>query len=198
VGMTTSESRSAATTEDGPFRGLGWVLPVYDLMTAAMRIAAADEELLAHANLQPAHRVLDVGCGTGRLTLQAGQDHPQATIVGLDPDPAALERARRKARARGVAVRFDLGYAGSLAYADESIDRVLSAFVIHHLIGEERSRALTEMRRVLAPNGSVHLIDFGSGDDLAIDLQHAGFTTGALTRLTSCLTPRMTIIDARR
>jgi ubiquinone/menaquinone biosynthesis C-methylase UbiE len=85
--------------------------------------------------------------------------HPDAEVVGIDPDPLALERARRKAHRAGLPVHWDRGKAGELPYADESVDRVLSAFMFHHLDDAEKKSALAEVRRVLRPGGQLHLVD---------------------------------------
>ena len=198
------DASGATAPTDRPFEALGFVLPIYDPMLAMFgRLWAVlgspdfDDEILARAGIQPGHRVLDVGCGTGRLAVRAQQEHPQATVVGFDPDPAALARARNKAQARGVQVRFDRAYADALPYPDASFDRLLCSLMIRLLAGEERRNAFTEMRRVLTPTGSLHLVDFGDGEDVAAGLQQAGFTRGTLTRLNSRLAPRMAILDAR-
>ena len=205
LSLDPSGDVSGATAPvERPFVALGWVLPVYDPMLAVFgRLSAAlgmpfcHDELLARAGIQPGHRVLDIGCGTGTLAVRARQEHPQAIVVGLDPDPAVLARARAKAEACGVTVRFDRGYADSLPYPDGSFDRLLCSLVVRLLAEQERRHACTEMRRVLTPTGSAHLVEFGTGEDVAADLQRAGFTTGALARPSSRLAPRMTIIDAR-
>jgi SAM-dependent methyltransferase len=51
--------------------------------------------------------------------------------------------------------------AGELPYPDASVDRVLSSLMFHHLDEDEKARALAEVRRVLTPDGSLHLADFG-------------------------------------
>jgi ubiquinone/menaquinone biosynthesis C-methylase UbiE len=60
----------------------------------------------------------------------------------------------------GLEVRLDRGFADRLPYADGSVDRVLSSFMLHHLPGEQKLDALREVHRVLAPGGSLHLLDF--------------------------------------
>jgi ubiquinone/menaquinone biosynthesis C-methylase UbiE len=81
--------------------------------------------------------------------------------VGLDPDPRALARARRKAARSGAAIRFDEGFADALPYPDASFDRAVSSFVFHHLDNEGKRGALAETLRVLRPGGAFALLDFG-------------------------------------
>ncbi|MEE9281928.1 MAG: methyltransferase domain-containing protein [Myxococcota bacterium] len=152
----SSESRSFV-----PAAGHDWLLPFYDplcrLLGAGRHLAA----FVAEADLQPGHRVLDVGCGTGNLTLLTKRLHPDLEVVGLDPDPKALARARRKADRAGLTVQLDLGFSQELPYPDASFDRVLSSFMFHHLDRDTKAATLRETRRVLAPGGSLHLLDFG-------------------------------------
>jgi ubiquinone/menaquinone biosynthesis C-methylase UbiE len=181
-----------------PPTGVGWMLPFYDPLSAALGITRAHDRLLTQAAIHPRHRVLDVGCGTGAMTLRMKQAHPDAVVVGLDPDQPSLDRARAKCLARGLDVRLDRAGAGSMPYADGEFDRVVSAFAIHHLPDAERPGALAEMLRVLTPSGSLHIVDFGRGDDLATELQDAGFSRGRLTRGSMLLAVPVTVVDAFR
>jgi ubiquinone/menaquinone biosynthesis C-methylase UbiE len=145
-----------------PAAGHDWLLPLYDPVAWLMGAAAAHRQLIEQARLAAGHRVLEIGCGTGNLLVAAKRLHPDVDVVGLDPDPKALARAARKARRQGVAVRLDRGFADALPYPDAAYDRVLSALMLHHLERAQKERALHEVRRVLKPGGSVHVVDFGA------------------------------------
>ena len=144
-----------------PAMGHRWLLPLYDPLTRLLGAGAAHRRLLDAAGLRPGHRVLEIGCGTGNLTLRAKAAHPGATVAGLDPDEAALAQARRKARRRRLDVRLDRGTAAALPHPDASMDRVLSAFMLHHVPAEDREQTLREVHRVLRPGGELHLLDLG-------------------------------------
>jgi ubiquinone/menaquinone biosynthesis C-methylase UbiE len=144
-----------------PGMGADRLLGLYDPVTRLMGIPVAHEELVRQAAPPAGARVLELGCGTGNLTLLAARRHPDARVIGLDPDARALERARRKAERAGVSVRFERGFAGELPYGDATVDQVLSALMLHHLEPDERRRALAEVARVLRPGGSLHVVDFG-------------------------------------
>jgi ubiquinone/menaquinone biosynthesis C-methylase UbiE len=133
--------------------------PLYDPFTKLLGVHRVHRRLIELAGIEPGHQVLEIGCGTGNLALRAQRMHPDAEVVGLDPDPLALERARRKADRAGLPVRWDRGKAGELPYPDESVDRVLSALMFHHLDDAEKKRTLAEVRRVLRPGGQLHLVD---------------------------------------
>jgi ubiquinone/menaquinone biosynthesis C-methylase UbiE len=142
-----------------PAAGTDWALAFYDPLCWITRAGRHLDRLIEEANIGSL-RVLDVGCGTGNLIVRLGRRHPSATIVGIDPDPKALAKARQKVARAGVAARIEQGYAQHLPAADGSFDRVLSSFMLHHLPLEQKRAMLVEARRVLAPGGSFHLLDF--------------------------------------
>lgn len=147
-----------------PAFGHQWLLPLYDLVTKWLGVEAAHRQLLDQAKIQAGHRVLEIGCGTGNLAILAKRLHPKADTIGLDPDPKALARARRKAERKALAIQFDHGFSDGLPYPDGSFDRVLSAMMFHHLLSlDEKIKTLREVRRVLRPGGSFHLLDFDGG-----------------------------------
>jgi SAM-dependent methyltransferase len=125
-----------------------------------MREARFKPQLLSQSEIQPGHRVLDLGCGTGTLAIMAKRRTPEADVVGLDGDPDILRQARAKAERAGVAVGFDEGYSTELPYEDDSVDRVLSTLFFHHLTTDEKRQTAREIARVLKPGGELHVADF--------------------------------------
>lgn len=148
-----------------PAAGSDWLLPIYDPVTTLLGVRTVHRRLIEQAALRPSDRVLEIGCGTGKLSIMVKQLHPEAEIIGMDPDPKALTRARRKAARAGTAVRFDQGFSEELPYPDGSLDKVLSALMFHHLQPDAKKLALAETRRVLRPGGSFHIVDFSDGTD---------------------------------
>jgi ubiquinone/menaquinone biosynthesis C-methylase UbiE len=168
--MNEVSTRTAVTGQERGFLpGMAkeWLLPLYDPMTRLFGADRVHRQLVDQLGLRPGQRVLEIGCGTGNLLLAAKQTQPAAVAVGLDPDLAALARARRKARRRGLAVQLDRGYADELPYPDDSVDVVLSSFMLHHLPDDERETAVREVVRVLRPGGVLHLVDVGGGENPA-------------------------------
>lgn len=144
-----------------PPMGKEWLLPLYDPFARLFGVRGVHRRLLDQAALRPGDVVLEIGCGTGNLLLLAEEAQRDAVLVGLDPDLSALARARRKARRRKVELQLDRGYADALPYADDSVDTVLSAFMLHHVPDAERAQAAREVRRVLRPGGRLHVVDMG-------------------------------------
>jgi ubiquinone/menaquinone biosynthesis C-methylase UbiE len=147
-----------------PAAGRDLFLPLYDPFTRLFGVDALRGGLLEQAALQPAYRVLDVGCGTGTLAIRIKQEHPTITVIGVDPDPKALARAHRKAERAQVSVHFERGFADALPYSDATFDRVFSSLMFHHLAKNEKEQALREIRRVLRPGGRLEFLDLASPD----------------------------------
>ena len=152
----------ATDTKYIPALRFDWLTPVYDpVLRRMMPEVALKQRLIAQARITASQRVLDLGAGTGTLTVMIEQACPGADVVGLDGDPRVLTIARAKAAAAGVAIRFDQGLATALPYDNATFDRGLSSLVLHHLTTEEKQHALGEAWRVLRPGGELHVLDFG-------------------------------------
>ena len=141
-----------------PATGWDWALPIYDPLAKLLGGDAIQSAFVERMELAPGQRFLDIGCGTGTLAVLIKQLHPGVAVVGLDPDPRALARAARKAERAGVEVHFDRGFSDQLPYADASFDRVFCN-IFSLLPHEEKETTLGEVRRVLRPGGSFHLVD---------------------------------------
>jgi SAM-dependent methyltransferase len=157
--MTDKTSQSHTERDYIPGLGKQFLLPLYDVVHHVFGLRSIHLEMITLAGLRDGQRVLDVGCGTGNLLRSTGKQHRGAELVGLDPDPKALARAGRKARRAGLAIRLDRGFAQELPYPDGSFDRVFSSLMLHHLDSPTKDTLLTEIRRVLRPDGLLILAD---------------------------------------
>lgn len=157
--MTERMSHPSAEREYIPGLGKHFLTPFYDVVHHVFGLHPIHREMVTLAGLRDGHRVLDVGCATGNLLRTIGRRHPNVELVGLDPDPNALARARRKARRAGLDMRLDRGFAQELPYPDASFDRVFSSLMLHHLDSTSKDALLAETRRVLRPDGHLILAD---------------------------------------
>ena len=112
---------------------------------------------------------LDVGCGSGALTIACAKRNPGAFMVGCDIWSGAYKadftkkRCEDNARAEGVAnVRFEEGNAISLPFEDESFDAVTSNYVYHNIAGHDKQELLLETLRVLKKGGTFAIHDLMS------------------------------------
>ncbi|MFY1652116.1 class I SAM-dependent methyltransferase [Solwaraspora sp. WMMB762] len=157
--MTGQGSASRPHQHYLPAMGRQWLLPLYDPFSRLVGAGRVHQQLLDRAEIRPGQRVLEIGCGTGNLLRALLRRQPDVDAVGIDPDQGALRLARRKAARAKLPIRYEVAFAGDLPLPDASVDRVLSAFMLHHLADEERGRTLREVRRVLRPGGQFHVVD---------------------------------------
>ncbi len=140
---------------------------------------------IALAQVKPGEKVLDVGCGTGSLTIAAKvQVGPTGEVYGTDASPEMIDVARRKAARAGVDVTFQVDLIENITFPDNQFDVVLSSFMMHHLPDALKRAGLAEIYRVLKPGGRLLIVDMESSSggsvvqrlsDLMIQL-HGGHT----------------------
>jgi ubiquinone/menaquinone biosynthesis C-methylase UbiE len=85
-------------------------------------------------------------------------------VIGLDPDPKALARAKRKAEHASISIQLSQGFANELPYKNRTFDRVFSTFMFHHIPVDKKEKVLNELRRVLIPGGHFHMLDFAGSE----------------------------------
>jgi len=123
----------------------------------ARRTAATSAGFLL-PHLRPGMRVLDCGCGPGSITVGLAEAVAPGDVVGIDIQPAQVDRAGAFAAERGVSnVRFEAASVYELPYPGATFDAVFAHTVVEHL--PEPLRALREMKRVLKPGGVVGIAD---------------------------------------
>jgi len=107
-------------------------------------------------------RVLDVGCGNGRLALLLDQERPGTAYVGVDAVPELIEVARAQAGQLDISTDFHMLDISRPDWSDPfrgvSFDYIVTLAVLHHIPSFRlRARALREMAELLAPRGRVLL-----------------------------------------
>lgn len=111
---------------------------------------------------------LDVGCGSGALTIACAKGNPQGRMVGVDRwgkeyASFSLPLCQSNARAEGADnVSFQPGNAIRLDFPDESFDAVTSNYVYHNITGKDKQALLLETLRVLKKGGVFAIHDLMS------------------------------------
>lgn len=145
-----------------PALGYDFLTPYYDKVVGLTTREAVFKKALVHqSSIEPQHRVLDLACGTGTLTIMVKEATPEADVTGIDGDNKILELARSKGAAQQLDIRFDNGMSFDLPYRNESFDRVISSLFFHHLTRESKLKTMAEVARVLKPDGEFHVADWG-------------------------------------
>jgi ubiquinone/menaquinone biosynthesis C-methylase UbiE len=117
------------------------------------------------ARLVPGDRVLEVGCGTGTLTLAAKtQVGSTGEVVGIDIAPEMVAAASHKAAQKGMDVSFQVGSIASIPFPDDRFDVVICSFMIFHMPDDVRGKGFTEIYRILKPGGHLFILDFALPD----------------------------------
>ena len=135
----------------------------YDLVVKLLTLGKESRfrnETIRQAAIHEGEIVLDVGCGTGTLTLLAkAQTGDRGSAYGIDASPEMIVVARQKAHLHRKDVKFEIGVIEALEFPDKTFDIVLSSLMFHHLPADLKERGLKEMYRVLKPGGRLIVVD---------------------------------------
>ena len=159
-GHSHAYPHQSAETEGRTIHRANWYDTIVNLITLghANKIRQMTVEL---AGIQPGQAVLDVGCGTGDLTLAAkkavGQD---GSVTGIDAAAEMIEVATNKANKQQLVIDFQVAPIEKLPFPDNSFDVVINSLVMHHLPAQVKKDGLAEIYRVLRPGGTFFILDF--------------------------------------
>ena len=135
---------------------------VWDQVSQSQVFGGFRSQILARAEISTSDVVLDLGCGTGLLCLEAALRCQR--VIGLDYSSKMLERLRITAENAGLenvdCVRADMR---CLPFDDSSVDVVVSCYALHHLTNDGKELAVAEAKRVLRPGGRLVVVDMMFG-----------------------------------
>ena len=110
----------------------------------------------------PGDRILDIGSGTGSLSVALSTACPRIRYVGVDPDAGAVRRARQKIVGLESNIRFHEGYfSAAEEYFSEPPNKVVSSLVLHQVPLKEKQRIIAEARKAIATDGFLFIADYG-------------------------------------
>ena len=162
--MTQNDLPHSQTDEDRIMRSqMEQMVGSYDSYMKWMTLGrerALREMTVSLAQVKPGDCVLEVGCGTGTLTLAAKrQAGPSGKVYGIDVIPGMIELSRRKAAQAQVDVTFQLGSIDDIPFPANQFDVVLCSFMIFHMSDMVRRKGMPEIYRVLKPQGRLLVLD---------------------------------------
>ncbi len=162
--MDQNESDSIQTDEDRMMKSqMEQMVDSYDSYMRTMTLGrerALRELTVNLAQIQPGETVLEVGCGTGTLTLAAKrQAGPAGKVFGIDIIPGMIDRSRKKAAQAREDISFQLGSIDDIPFPADQFDAVLCSFMIFHMSEGVRRKGLAEIHRVLKPGGRLLILD---------------------------------------
>lgn len=137
------------------------------------------DRLIAALDAGAGHQVLEVGCGTGRNLVAAARRWQGAEFCGLDISSAMLDKARSAVRRHGLDQRIRLieadacDFSGHEALSARRFDRIFFSYTLSMIPAWEY--AIEEALGALAPEGIVHIVDFGQQEQLPRWFQSALF-----------------------
>jgi ubiquinone/menaquinone biosynthesis C-methylase UbiE len=113
---------------------------------------------------RPHDVIFDIGCGDGALALMLAAAAPGVTIVGIDPDLAAIERAQTKAAAAGVSITFIQASGRETPYfvRRAAPTKVVSSLALHKMTVADKRVTLAAARAALTAGGQLHVADYGA------------------------------------
>lgn len=112
---------------------------------------------------QPGDVIADVGCGTGTQMKRLALACTAITLIGIDPDPPALERTRQKTRRVAAPIELLQGYArdaGRLLQG-RGVNKIVSSLVLHQVPMAEKRAGFAAMHAALVSGGTLHIADYG-------------------------------------
>lgn len=112
-------------------------------------------------SIKPGKNVLDIGCGTGVLTLMLAEKN--VNVIGVDASTKMLEVAQAKIQSKRIADQVKLHHMSALelddAFVDKSFDYIVSTLMFSELSGGEQQFVLKQCRRMLKPSGTLIIGD---------------------------------------
>lgn len=134
---------------------------LYDAVSRVAALSVGGEArfrqlALQGLNIQPQTKVLDLCCGSGQATQVLVQRSKQVT--GLDASPLSLKRAGRNV----PQAEYVKAFAEAIPFPDNHFDLVHTSMALHEMQPEQRQQIISEVYRVLNPDGYFALVDFHS------------------------------------
>lgn len=158
----TPHSSGAAGASEGSGAMFDGIAQRYDFVNRVISLGidrSWRKKTVRALELRPGARVLDLATGTGDLAILVAGQHPDVTVVGVDPSEKMLQVGRKKLADAGLSQRvtLQLGDAQALEFPDRAFDGLCIAFGIRNV--PDRLQGLREMARVTKAGGRVAILE---------------------------------------
>ncbi len=154
-----------------PALGYDFLTAYYDL---TIKLTMPEKKfrgvLVKEVNPQNGEKILEFGFGTGSNLLLVKKQNPNIDLVGLDIDPKVKEIAAYKLAKNNIDIPLKLYDGAVFPYADNQFDKVYSCLVFHQLDADSKLNCLKEINRVLKPNGTLIIADWGKAANFLMRL----------------------------
>lgn len=118
------------------------------------------EKLIEKAQISPNDRIIDIGCGSGRMVIKVSEQlGMNGEIIGLEPSKHLIKECNKLEKKDNV--KFMEGIMESVPFPDNSFDIVLSSLAIHHVPKDDKQKAFKEFNRILKKGGRLLIMDHG-------------------------------------
>jgi ubiquinone/menaquinone biosynthesis C-methylase UbiE len=139
------------------------IVPSYDSYMKKVTLGrerVLREETVNLAQVKPGDCILEIGCGTGTLTLAAKRRAgASGKAFGIDIIPGMIEASQRKAAEANEEITFRSGSIDDIPFSANQFDVVMCSFMIFHMSETTRRKGIAEIHRVLKPQGRLLVLD---------------------------------------
>ena len=118
-------------------------------------------KLVAQANIEAEHKVIDMGSGTGTLAMLIKNSQSNSSVTGIDADKNIISIARKKAKSLDLDIEFTESMSFEVPLNANHFDRCVSSLFFHHLSLKNKTLTFMEIYRILKPEGEIHIADWG-------------------------------------
>ena len=157
------------------------IAPEYDRMGSVLSLGQEPgwrRFLVSRVTAIPGSWVLDVATGTGLVARELARKNLR--VVGLDQSPSMVRRGVEAVRATGLEdrVRFALGQAQALPFADETFDALTFTYLLRYV--DDPAATVRELARVIRPGGVMAALEFHVPQDPWLHAGWYGYTRGVM------------------
>ncbi len=146
-----------------------WTRHVYDL-TRKYYLLGRDD-LIANLDAKDGENICEVGCGTSRNLIKIAKKYPKANIYGLDASDEMLKTANKNVEIAALTGKLNLKQAYSQSFdpkalfgLDQPLDKIVFSYALSIIPPWKES--IDHALELLPAGGEIHIVDFGSQDDL--------------------------------